>query len=146
MIKCVRQHVLTKEEAVMTMTEIAKKSGVSIGTVDRVLHNRGKVSEKTKLAVEAVIEKYGYTPNPLARTLKKNKPFVIGVLMPPPGSGSGYWQMIFKGMKEAESELSAFGIKLEFEYFQRQWKMGCLAGIRFTRFYSFGLGQCWEKI
>ncbi len=119
MIKCVRQHVLTKEEAVMTITEIAKKSGVSIGTVDRVLHNRGKVSEKTKLAVEVVIEKYGYTPNPLARTLKKNKPFVIGVLMPPPGTGSGYWQMIFKGMKEAESELSAFGIKLEFEYFDR---------------------------
>ena len=59
MLKCVRQHVLTKEEAVMTITEIAKKSGVSIGTVDRVLHNRGKVSEKTKLAVEAVIEKYG---------------------------------------------------------------------------------------
>ena len=119
MIKCVRQHVLTKEEAVMTITERAKKAGVSIGTVDRVLHNRGKVSEKTRLAVEAVIEKYGYTPNPLARTLKKNKPFVIGVLMPPPGTGSGYWQMIFKGMKEAESELSAFGIKLEFEYFDR---------------------------
>ena len=30
----------------MTISEIAKKAGVSIGTVDRVLHQRGRVAEK----------------------------------------------------------------------------------------------------
>ena len=31
-----------------TGVDIAKKANVSIGTVDRVLHNRGEVSESTK--------------------------------------------------------------------------------------------------
>ena len=35
----------------MTLTEIAKLAGVSAGTVDRVLHNRKGVSEKTKIKI-----------------------------------------------------------------------------------------------
>ncbi|AEE16514.1 LacI family DNA-binding transcriptional regulator [Treponema brennaborense] len=103
----------------MTITEIAEKAGVSIGTVDRVLHKRGRVAEKTRHTVEAVIAEYGYAPNPIARTLKQNKPFLIGVLMPPPDSGSGYWAMILHGMKEAEETLQPFGITLLYEYFNR---------------------------
>ena len=32
----------------MTIAEIARKAGVSIGPVDRVLHNRGHVAEQTR--------------------------------------------------------------------------------------------------
>jgi transcriptional regulator with XRE-family HTH domain len=46
----------------MTVHEIAELAGVSIGTVDRVLHKRGRVSAATKARVEAVIEKYQFTP------------------------------------------------------------------------------------
>ncbi|MGN0728759.1 substrate-binding domain-containing protein [Treponema sp.] len=103
----------------MTISGIAEKAGVSIGTVDRVLHNRGNVSSKARQAVEAVIQEYGYTPNPLARTLKQNKEFTIGVAIPPPGSGSGYWTMVADGIKNAESALSPFCIKVEFAHFDR---------------------------
>lgn len=103
----------------MTITEIAQMAGVSIGTVDRVLHKRGRVAEKTRQSIEAVIEEYGYSPNPIARRLKQNEPFLIGVLMPPPDSGSGYWATILHGMKEAEATLQPFGITLIYEYFDR---------------------------
>ena len=82
MLKCVRQHVLTKEEAVMTITEIAKKSGVSIGTVDRVLHNRGKVSEKTKEKVMELVKQSGFCPNETARTMAAGKSRLIAVILP----------------------------------------------------------------
>lgn len=106
----------------MTISEIAKKAGVSIGTVDRVLHQRGRVAEKTRKTIEAIIAEYGYTPNPIARTLKQNKPFRIGVLIPPENSGSGYWKMLLQGMKDAEETLKPFGITLIYEHFNRTEK------------------------
>jgi LacI family transcriptional regulator len=66
----------------MTVREIAEKAGVSIGTVDRVLHNRGRVSPKTKASILAIIEQSGYTPNPIARHLKLNKKYPFAVIMP----------------------------------------------------------------
>ena len=46
----------------ITIKEIAKEAGVSIGTVDRVLHNRGRVSREAQEKVNAVVEKAGYKP------------------------------------------------------------------------------------
>ena len=40
--------------------DIAKMAGVSSGTVDRVLHNRGGVSESRKKAVERILAEVGY--------------------------------------------------------------------------------------
>lgn len=49
-------------------------SGVSTGTVDRILHNRGKVSEEAQKKVEKVLKEIDYHPNLIARSLalKKN--------------------------------------------------------------------------
>jgi len=93
----------------MTVTDIAKLAGVSIGTVDRVLHNRGRVSEKTQEKIRHIIDQSGYQPDPLARHLKKHTRYHIGVLMPEIESGYGYWQLVYDGIREtAENELSAF--------------------------------------
>ena len=40
----------------MTLAEIAEHANVSIGTVDRVIHNRKGVSEKTKAEILAIAE------------------------------------------------------------------------------------------
>ena len=66
----------------MTLTEIAKLAGVSAGTVDRVLHNRKGVSEKTKIKIQSIIEENGYEPNLIAQQLKNNKTLNIGILLP----------------------------------------------------------------
>ena len=43
--------------------DIAQMAGVSVGTVDRILHNRGNVSESARIAVETVLKKVDYKPN-----------------------------------------------------------------------------------
>ena len=46
-----------------TIKDVAIAAGVSPGTVDRVLHNRGKVSEAKRKKVLKAIEKLDYTPS-----------------------------------------------------------------------------------
>ena len=48
--------------------DIAKLAGVSVGTVDRVLHNRGRVSDDALQKVTAVMNQIDYKPNLIART------------------------------------------------------------------------------
>ena len=97
----------------MTVIEIAKRAGVSIGTVDRVLHNRGRVSEETRQKISAIITEEGYQPNPLARHLKRNREYLIGVLIPELEKESRYWDLILQGIQKAVAELSAFSFNLE---------------------------------
>ena len=65
----------------MTIAEIARKAGVSIGTVDRVLHNRGHVAEQTRQKIQSVIDESNYKPNHFAQQLKKGDSFKIGILI-----------------------------------------------------------------
>src|SRR5574344_2186644 len=97
----------------MTVTEIARRAGVSIGTVDRVLHDRGRVSEETREKIQKIIDQSGFQPDPLARHLKKHIQYHIGILMPEMESGYGYWQQLYDGIKDtAENELSAFSFTI----------------------------------
>lgn len=56
-----------------SIKDIAREAGVSIGTVDRVLHHRGRVSDETKARIEAVMERLNYKPNHVAQGLAVNK-------------------------------------------------------------------------
>ena len=53
---------MAKCSNVVTINDVAKAAGVSKGTVDRVIHNRGEVSPKSREAVLKVIEELGYKP------------------------------------------------------------------------------------
>lgn len=103
----------------MTITEIARKAGVSIGTVDRVIHNRGNVSANTKKIIEKILQESGYSPNPIAKRLKQNNPFLIGVLIPTLDSESGYWKMIYEGIVKAIKELEPFSMSIVCSEFDR---------------------------
>ncbi|EFF25933.1 LacI family transcriptional regulator [Enterococcus faecium] len=65
----------------VTINDIAKKSGVAKSTVSRFLNN-GSVSEKTKKKIQAVIDETGYKPNAFARSLKAQKTNMLGVIIP----------------------------------------------------------------
>ena len=65
-----------------TIKSIAERAGVSIGTVDRVIHNRGHVSQEAEMRVKQAIEELNYIPNFFARQLKLSKTFRFGILMP----------------------------------------------------------------
>jgi LacI family transcriptional regulator len=66
----------------MTIYDIAAKAKVSISTVSRVLNEPDKVSEDTRKHVLAVLEKYNYTANALARGLVRKSMHTIGVMTP----------------------------------------------------------------
>lgn len=92
--------------------DIAKLAGVSIGTVDRVLHQRGEVAEKTRLKVQRILEETSYSPNLMAQVLKSNKRYHIVSLLPHPSDQNLFWNRHPLGMKRAISELAHFPVTL----------------------------------
>ena len=62
---------------------------VSIGTVDRVLHKRGEVSESTKKRILKIISELDYKPNIFASNLASKKSAVFATLLPKPPSKEG---------------------------------------------------------
>lgn len=66
----------------VTIKDVAKKAGVSISTVSRVINNSKPVTDEIKRKVLDVIEETGYVPNPLARSLVTKKSQLIGVVVP----------------------------------------------------------------
>ncbi|MDF1572920.1 MAG: LacI family DNA-binding transcriptional regulator [Bacteroidales bacterium] len=97
--------------------DIALKAGVSIGTVDRVLHMRGDVSAATQSRVLAIVEEYGYTPNVIARTLSSKKQLKIGIVIPDSSDRNPYWEMPILGISKAGGELSRFNTGIIEAYF-----------------------------
>lgn len=65
-----------------TIKDIARESGFSVGTVSAVLNNSNMVSDETREKVLSVIEQLNYTPNRVARNLRKNETKTIGVIVP----------------------------------------------------------------
>lgn len=63
----------TVSQKEVTIVDVAEKSGVSIATVSRVLNRTGRYSQETKQKVEAVAREIGYTPNYLAKSLKRKR-------------------------------------------------------------------------
>ena len=65
-----------------TLKDVAKASGLTVGTVSRVLNNRGYISDKTREKVYRVMKELDYQPNEMARSLSKQKNNIIGVILP----------------------------------------------------------------
>ncbi|MBE2202653.1 MAG: LacI family DNA-binding transcriptional regulator [Anaerolinea sp.] len=66
----------------ITIRDVAKKAGVGVGTVSRVLNDRNAVSDGTRQKVLAAIDDLEYMPNPAARRLSRGKTMVIGAIVP----------------------------------------------------------------
>lgn len=60
--------------------EVASVAGVSTQTVSRVINNRPDVSQETRRRVQEVIEKLGYRPSALARSLIRQRSYTLGVV------------------------------------------------------------------
>lgn len=68
------------ENKAITIYDIAKEAGVSPSTVSRVLTNSANVRKEKKEKVQALIEKYNFKPNALAKGLADTRTRTIGVL------------------------------------------------------------------
>lgn len=96
----------------VTINDVAKAAGVSKGTVDRVLHERGEVSKKSREKVLRVIEELGFKPNLYASLLATRKEFVIQCVIPEYFTGE-FWSLTDKGIQDASEALARYGIKVE---------------------------------
>ncbi|MBO0590167.1 LacI family DNA-binding transcriptional regulator [Cellulophaga sp. E16_2] len=99
-----------------TIKDIAKLAGVSKGTVDRVLHKRGKVSKIALDKVTKILNEIDYKPNLIARNLKNNKRYLFYILMPDPDIDP-YWAPCLEGIKNANEEYAPFNVYITSLFF-----------------------------
>ncbi len=97
------------KNSIVTISDVAKAAGVTNGTVDRVLHERGEVSKKTREKVLRVIEELGYQPNVYASMLAKNKSHRIAVLLPKYKEGE-FWELAHIGVEKAREYAGRFSV------------------------------------
>ncbi|PRY11678.1 LacI family transcriptional regulator [Pontibacter ummariensis] len=96
--------------------DIAQLAGVSVGTVDRVIHKRGRVSDEALEKVLKTLHEIDYKPNLIARTLGSSKTYRIAALIPDP-SLDEYWHQSFQGINHAQEEWAQYDFRLETFFF-----------------------------
>lgn len=102
----------------VTIRQVAEKAGVSIGTVDRILHHRGRVSKETACKVMQIIEDLGYKPNIHASLLSIRKTVKIAVIVPYFQSGE-FWSLIYDGIKRAEVDMKSYNPEINVLYYNQ---------------------------
>ena len=98
--------------------DIAQMAGVSAGTVDRILHNRGNVSEASRTAVERVLAETGYRYNIHTSAVSLRKEYRIAIAIPTAVKGE-YWDSVQSGIEHALDEYSDIRISREYAYYNQ---------------------------
>lgn len=81
-----------------TIKDVAKLAGVSVSTVSRVMNDSKPVSAEFRRKVEDAVEKLGFKPNELARSLVMKKSNSVGVIVK--DIGIEYMAQIIRGIEE----------------------------------------------
>ena len=68
--------------AKVTITDVAREAGVSLGTVSNALNRPSKVKSTTLEAVQRAMDRLGYLPNQSARVLAGGQSKVFGLIIP----------------------------------------------------------------
>lgn len=96
-----------------TIKEIALLAGVSRGTVDRVLNNRGNVNAETEARIRKIAKQLDYKPNPAGTILAaQRKQLKIGVVLlglgETPESGNPFYEEVCRGVLEKARALEDY--------------------------------------
>ena len=116
----------------LTIRQIAELAGVSVGTVDRVLHNRGRVSPDAMAAVQAVLDKqtYKYNIHTSAVAFRRTgKSFLIVIAIPSSEKGE-YWDLVRDGLEKAFHEYSDISIQSQYVFFDQYSSISCREAFR----------------
>ncbi|WP_263358859.1 LacI family DNA-binding transcriptional regulator [Acidicapsa ligni] len=105
---------MANPEKTAGVKDIAKALNISLGTVDRALHDRPGVSPKTRDLVLKTAEQLGYTPNLAAQALKLNRRLSVAAVLP--RHISHFFDPLREGIRAAAA--SAVGLNLSLEFFE----------------------------
>ena len=97
------------EHTTVRIVDIARMAGVSVATVDRVIHNRGKVSEENLARINEVLRRVDYRPNLIARSLASGRRYTLCAVMPRFAPGE-YWADFEAGIARAEAEAVRYNV------------------------------------
>ena len=98
----------------ITIKDVARQCGMSISTVSKVFNGYPDISEETREQVMKIAREMGYQPNALARALKTNRSYNLGVLFVDENT-SGLMHPFFAAMLNAfKSEAEAHGYDITF--------------------------------
>lgn len=64
-----------------TLTDVARRAGVSPSTVSRILNGTAKVADDKRQAVLAAISELNFAPNQMAQSLKHGRTMTIGIVV-----------------------------------------------------------------
>ena len=95
----------------VTMKDISERAGVSIGTVDRALHNRGRISEETKRHILQIADELKYQRNNFARALSVHNR--VNILAIYPLEPVQYMNNFSRGFQSTLDKLSDYGLRLD---------------------------------
>ena len=96
----------------VTSQQIAQIAGVSRGTVDRALHNRGRVNPEVAARILKIAEELGYRPNSIGQALAGTKRNLkLGAILQ--SSETPTIQDVAAGVRHAAEELRESGVELE---------------------------------
>jgi LacI family transcriptional regulator len=98
------------------MKDIARRTGVSIGTVHRALNDQPGISPATRERVLAAAAALGYTPNLAARYLSSRKQLRIAVHLP--NRVALFWEALREGIREAAAPFAP-AVAVEFQAYPR---------------------------
>lgn len=96
---------------VVRIRDIADRAGVSVGTVDRVIHRRGRVSAVTRDRILNLVQELQYQPKPSPRTFVADRLYRLIALLPD-HAADPYWLGPLDGVEQAEQELRHYGIEV----------------------------------
>jgi LacI family transcriptional regulator len=83
----------------ITLADVARRAGVSIQTVSRVVNQVGETSQRTRARVLAAVEELGYRPNGIARGLRAKRSRTIAIVVP--DITNPFFPEIVRGAEEA---------------------------------------------
>jgi LacI family transcriptional regulator len=101
--------LLIKKSASYTMRDVARLARVSVTTVSSIVNGRGGVSPEVTRRVEDAIATLDYHPNEVARGLKVNRTFTIGIILP--DVSNLFFNDILRGV-ETEARRSGYSVIL----------------------------------
>ena len=100
---------MIKKSASYTMRDVARLARVSVTTVSSIVNARGGVSPEVTRRVEDAIATLDYHPNEVARSLKVNRTFTIGMVVP--DVSNIFFNDVFRGV-ETEARRNGFSVVL----------------------------------
>jgi LacI family transcriptional regulator, galactose operon repressor len=82
----------------ITIQDIARRAGVSVSTVSRVLNKTVPVARAKRAAVMTAVEALGYRPNVVAQELARGHTLAVGIL--PQGISNPFYSRVLKGIEQ----------------------------------------------